>query len=155
MKKDKKDEFLICAIREADKESIERTEKYVEEVESQGIKLHYPRRDTNQNDPVGLRICTDNMIAIIPKKKVRVRWDKNSKGSHFDFGGTFAISTLFSKERSLWWRIKTITKLFFMGKKIIILVNPDEVEQTDDTDGKSFNKVLLALHEMNIKRGKR
>lgn len=142
----KKDEFLIHPFREADEELTERIEKYVETLEKQGHGIYYPRRDTNQVDPIGLRICTDNMIAIIPKKKVRIWWDKNSKGSHFDFGGAFAISTLFSKQRSLWWRIKTIIKLFFMGEKIITLVNLNEVERTKE---KSFNNVLLELHSKN------
>lgn len=148
----KKDEFLIHPFREADEELTKRIEKYVEALEARGVGIHYPRRDTNQIDPIGLRICTDNMIAIIPKKKIRVWWDKNSKGSHFDFGGTLAISTLFSKKRSLWWRIKTITKLFFMGEKMIILVNPNEVEWTEN---KSFNNVLLTLHKRNTGGGER
>lgn len=149
--KKKKDEFLIHPFREADSELAKRIKKYVGILETQGAGIHYPRRDTDQNDPIGLRICTDNALAIIPKKRVRVWRDEGSKGSLFDFGMAFVLSVLFSKKRPLFWRIKTIIKLFFMGEKIIVLANPDEVERTKE---KSFNNVLLELHSKNT-RGKK
>lgn len=150
--KKKEEEFLICPVREADKELTERIEKYVEMREKKGFKVYYPRRDTNQIDPVGLKICTDNALAIIPKKEIKVWRNKNSQGSLFDLGMGFVLSVLFSKERSLFWRIKTITKLFFMGEKIITLANSDEVKPTE---GKSFENFLLALHSKNTKGEKK
>lgn len=141
----KKDEFLIHPIREADKELTKKIKNYGNDLKRKNIKIHIPGEDTLQTgDPIGIRICTDNALAIIPAKKVRVWFDKDSSGSKFDLGMAFVLSVLFSKKRPLLWRIKTIIKLFFIGEKIITLVNPDEVEPMEY---KSFNNVLLALHE--------
>ena len=46
--------FLICPVRghEADKYAAT-----VAAIEASGIKIHWPPRDTNQVDDIGLRIC--------------------------------------------------------------------------------------------------
>lgn len=102
-------------------------EKYVKYLEAQGHQVHWPIRDTNQNDPVGLRICTDNGRAIYWADEVHIWW-VGSSGSLFDFGMTFMLVLLVAKK--------------------VILANPDEVKPTD---GKSFENVLLDLHKQNTK----
>ncbi len=146
--------FLICPVREADDQTTKRIGEFVENEEKNlGNKIHWPPRNTNQIDPIGLRICTDNAMGIIESDEIDVYWDKNSKGSHFDLGMAFVLHVLFSKERSLFWRIKTILKIFFQGGKKIVLVNPDEVEPTFENEEKtklkkSYNNVLLKLNNL-------
>lgn len=101
-------------------------EKYVAEFESAGHKIYWPFRDTNQNDSVGLRICTDNRSAIEATDEIHIWWNPQSIGSHFDFGIVFALH------------------------KKIVLANRAVVEKLVEEEsrrgiGKSFNKVLPEL----------
>lgn len=120
--------FLISPVRNVTKEEREKIEKYVAELERQGHAVHWPERDTNQNDKIGLRICRDNQWAIMNAREVHIWWQwtekRKSTGSLFDFGIAFALN------------------------KKILLANPDEVQPTPE---KSFNNVLLALHKRNKK----
>lgn len=139
--------FLICPVRGANDKLTKRIGKYVKELEKQGHEVYWPYRDTDQSDPIGLRICTDNGWGIFEANEIRIWWlwqkkkwwqklmwwikEKRSTGSLFDVGMTFMLVLLF-------------------GKKVI-LANPDEVKPTK---GKSFENVLLALHKENTKGGK-
>lgn len=125
-RKRKRKIFLICPVRNITEEERERMKQYIKNIEKQGHKVHWPPRDTNQDDPIGLRICTDNAEAIIEADEIHVWWNPDSKGSLFDLGMAFILDVLH-------------------GKKII-LANPDEV---DSANKKSFNNVLLALHKKN------
>lgn len=122
----KKKIFLICPVRNITEREKKRIRRYLKKLEKQGHKVHWPLRDTNQDDPIGLRICTDNAKAIIWADEIHIWWNENSQGSLFDFGMSFMSSIL--------------------GKKKIILANPDEIAPTN---GKSFNNVLLVLHYKN------
>lgn len=117
---------MICPVRNISKEELKKISEYVKNLEKQEHKVYWPPRDTNQNDPIGLRICTDNAKAIIEADEVHIWWNSNSKGSLFDFGMSFMCSIL--------------------GKKKILLANPHEVVPTAE---KSFNNVLLVLHYKN------
>ncbi len=144
----KKKIFLICPVRNLTKKVERKTRQYVAHLKTQGHKIHWPPQDTKQDDPIGLRICTDNAKAIIWADEVHIWWqweekkwwqkwmwwikEKKSTGSLFDFGMSFMCSIL--------------------GKKKIILANPEEVKWTSH---KSFNNVLLILHKENIKGEKK
>ena len=67
------------------------TSPYVEQLESAGWDVHWPPRDTNQNDPIGYRICRDNYKAIYYSDVVHVVYDPTSEGSLFDLGMAFAL----------------------------------------------------------------
>lgn len=110
--------FLICPVRDITNEEKVAIEKYVSELEQAGHLVHWPLRDTNQDDPIGLRICSDNRQAIVLADEVDVWWNATSKGSYFDLGMAFAL-----------------------GKKII-LANPEAVQPTE---GKSFGNMLIAI----------
>ncbi len=127
-RKRKRKIFLICPVRNMTEEERKKMEQYIKNLEKQGHKIHWPPRDTNQDDPIGLRICTDNARAIIEADEIHVWWNPDSKGSLFDLGMAFMLDVL-------------------RGKKII-LANPENI---DKTDSKSFNKVLLVLHSKNTK----
>ena len=123
-----KDIFLICPVRKADQEVLERIKKYVADLESAGRSVYWPARDTNQNDAIGLHICKQNRWAIHVALEVHVWFDPKSQGSVFDFGMTFALA-------------------LFMNKKIVI-ANPEDVKPTAE---KSFQNVLIEFAKESAK----
>lgn len=123
--------FLICPVRDATREEILRIEKYIKNLEKQGHKVYWPYRDTDQNDPIGKRICADNATAIIWADEIHIWWTEKSQGSLFDFGMSFMC--------------------YILGNKTIILANPEAVKLTEK---KSFNNVLLALHAETMEEKK-
>jgi len=80
--------FLICPVRGHD---ISEAQATVDKLEAEGWEVHYPPRDTDQSDPVGLQICTTNMEAIRDADAVHIIWDGKSQGSLFDLGIAFAF----------------------------------------------------------------
>jgi hypothetical protein len=67
------------------------TEDLVRRLEGDGWEVHWPPRDTDQEDETGYRICWDNRRAIERADVVFVVWDGQSKGSLFDLGMAFAM----------------------------------------------------------------
>lgn len=104
--------FLICPVRglPADAHAA-----IVSELEAEGFEVHWPPRDTNQEDETGLRICSDNEDAIFCADVVHVVWDGKSQGCLFDLGVAFAH-----------------------GKKVI------PIDLPPPTDGKSFQNMIRA-----------
>lgn len=80
--------FLICPVRGVDSET---TRGYVERLEAEGWSVHWPPRDTNQDDAIGLDICRQNRAAIAAADRVFISWDGKSTGSLFDLGMAFAM----------------------------------------------------------------
>lgn len=80
--------FLICPVRGMSPDAHATT---VDLLEKQGFKVHWPPRDTDQNDEIGLRICRDNAAAIAAADVVHVIWDGKSQGCLFDLGVAFAL----------------------------------------------------------------
>lgn len=82
--------FLICPVRNASKDVRIFLKAYVNKLEEQGHKVHYPPRDTNQEQN-GYAICAENAKAIKNADVVHVYYDETSKGTHFDMGVAFAL----------------------------------------------------------------
>lgn len=80
--------YLICPVRGHD---MSETADVVRGLESEGWQVHWPPRDTDQDDDTGYRICKDNRRAIERADVVFVIWDGKSKGSLFDLGMAFAL----------------------------------------------------------------
>ena len=80
--------FLICPVRG---HKPEETEEIVAKLEKEGWEVHWPHRDTNQEDEHGLNICKENRGAIITADIVHIVWDGKSTGSLFDMGMAFAL----------------------------------------------------------------
>ncbi len=118
--------FVICPVRNVDAETNEAIRNYIHGLEERGYKVHWPFRDTNQNDPVGLNICSENREAIYLADEVHIWFDVKSQGSLFDIGITFAF-------------------IRDLDKKVVI-INKDQVLPTPH---KSFQNVLLALEKMS------
>lgn len=104
--------FLICPVRGKEKED---TQDIVKNLEAEGYSVHWPHRDTDQEDDTGLRICSDNKRAIAEADVIHFVWDGQSQGSLFDLGMAFA-----------------------MNKKVIPLVLPEL------TPHKSFQNMVTA-----------
>jgi hypothetical protein len=88
--------FLICPVRNVDdttKNIIEEYLKKLENGEYDGKKwdIHYPTRDTNQEDDTGYSICEQNMNAISESDRVFFIWDGKSQGCLFDLGMAFSL----------------------------------------------------------------
>jgi hypothetical protein len=80
--------FLICPVRGMSPDAHKAT---VDLLEKRGFTVHWPPRDTDQNDAIGLRICMDNANAIAAADVVHVIWDGKSQGCLFDLGVAFAL----------------------------------------------------------------
>jgi hypothetical protein len=89
MKTQNKHCFLICPVRNAD---TKQAEAVVRQLEENGWKVHWPHRDTDQKDNIGLRICEDNFKAIRDADIVFIIWDGKSQGCLFDAGMAFALN---------------------------------------------------------------
>jgi hypothetical protein len=81
--------FLICPVREISDDENKFLQGYVSKLESKGCKVHYPLTKTNQNDPIGLNICSENRDAIKKSNIIHIYYNPKSTGSIFDFGMTF------------------------------------------------------------------
>lgn len=58
--------YLICPVRNCSPQQRQFAAEYVEELEQQGIKVHYPPRDVDQTDDgIGLRINEANRQALL------------------------------------------------------------------------------------------
>jgi len=114
--------FVICPVRNITPKEKKSIDNYILSLENLGHKVYLPYHDTDQNDDIGLRICSDNFKAIKEADKVLVFWNGKSEGSLFDFGMSFAFNRLFGKPIEL---INSVKK----------------------TPYKSFNNVLLALQK--------
>ncbi len=119
--------FLICPVAKAEPETQKRIKAYVKGIEKKGHKIHWPNRDTKQDDPTGgFEICRTNFRAILDADEIHIWYDETSGGSKFDMGGVFMLVEILKE------------------KKKIVIVNDGEI--VDDTK-KSFYKVFKRLAE--------
>ena len=114
--------FIICPVRKVSKRVKKIINDYVVKLEQDGATVHWPSRNTNQDDPVGIHICEQNREAIYAADEIHIWFDESSTGSLFDLGMTFAFL------RSM--------------EKTIVLINKDKIFPTPH---KSFQNVILEL----------
>lgn len=94
-------------------------------LEKAGHKVHWPARDTKQDDPTGgFEICRKNFSEILDAEEVHIWYDETSGGSKFDMGGVFMLVEMLAE------------------KKKIVIANDGEVV---DGTKKSFYKVFKRL----------
>ncbi|MFH0892138.1 MAG: hypothetical protein V1867_05150 [Candidatus Falkowbacteria bacterium] len=117
--------FVICPVRGADKDVSAKIKDYIAKLERSGCQAHWPPRDTDQADPVGDRICRDNLGAILACDEIHIWYDPSSAGSHFDLGGAFMLIEILGH------------------KKKFVLINSD----APVIPGKSFLNVIRYLAE--------
>jgi len=83
--------YIICPVRNLTQEWRKQLDEYVIWLESMGHSVHYPPRDTPQEDPTGLGICEKNRKALLGADMIHVAWDGKSEGCLFDLGMAFAL----------------------------------------------------------------
>lgn len=81
--------FLICPVRGHSPEELAELVDWLEK--DCGFVIHWPPRDTPQNDPTGLNICRVSTNVIRTAGIVFFFWDGKSQGSLFDLGIAFAL----------------------------------------------------------------
>jgi|YelNatPaOPRAMG01_1025707.scaffolds.fasta_scaffold13569_8 hypothetical protein len=119
--------FLISPVRNAESETLKRIAEYVASLEAIGHQVHWPIRDTNQDDPTGgYEICRTNFLGILEADEVHIWYDETSNGSKFDMGGVFMLVAMLG-----------------IPKKIVIVNDAEIVDNTK----KSFYKVFKYLIE--------
>ncbi len=130
--------FLISPVRKITKKEQKAIKKWVDDMEKNArVKIHWPQRDTNQNDPIGIRICEDNARAIFLNPTTFVWWNKKSQGSLFDLGMAFMLAVL-EKMLNEGLPLEQLDQL--LRGRWILTANHDQIEKTP---AKSFNNVLL------------
>ncbi|MFH1668203.1 MAG: nucleoside 2-deoxyribosyltransferase [Candidatus Komeilibacteria bacterium] len=112
--------YITCPVRSITEAEKTFLDSYVAGLEKEGYQVHYPPRDTPQEDTHGIHICRCNNNAIVQADEVHIYWNPTSQGSKFDFGMVFALN------------------------KPVLLINRSEVKPTDH---KSFENVLIALDD--------
>ena len=122
MKKYKKYIFIICPVRNITKKENIYLQNYVKKLEEKNYLVHFPPRDTKQNDKTGLNICNQNKKAIKKADEIHVYWSNNSEGRLFDFG------------------------MAFMANKPFVLINNKQIKKTSR---KGFHNVLIQLNSQN------
>ncbi len=111
--------YLICPVRNCGEEVQKQLEDYVLDLEANNYVVHFPPRDVKQ-DQTGFGICNAHRSAMADCDEVHFWWDKESKGSHFDFGMAFMLEHF----------------------KPVIYVQADEIEETPH---KSYSNVIRYL----------
>jgi len=87
--------YLVCPVRNCDEKTQKELDSYVEKLELQGNKVHYPPRDVCQEDDgCGITICKAHRDAIFVCNEVHFWWDSKSTGSHFDFGMAYMLAMI-------------------------------------------------------------
>lgn len=107
--------FVICPVRGVTDEQRWDIHRYVQMLERSGKQVHWPERDTNQDDLIGNRICEDNLAAIKAADEIHIYWTSTSAGTLFDMGMAWAL------------------------RKPIVIINPPEA-----TPQKSFENLMLS-----------
>ncbi len=116
--------YLICPVRNATEEQKKRMLQYIADLESAGHQVHYPARDTKQEDETGgWNICTTNKNAILNADEVHIFWDDKSSGTLFDLG------------------------MAFCANKKLVVVNPETI---DTTNTKSFHNVINYWNNLGV-----
>ena len=119
--------FLISPVQRITSEERKRLAGYVQTLEASGARVHWPIRNTEQDDPTGgYRICRENCHAIISADEVHIWYNETSGGSKFDMGVLFVLIEM------LGW-----------SKRVVIANDAELVE----SEGKSFLKVMRRLIE--------
>lgn len=119
--------YLVCPVRRATPEQTAAIREYVAGLEAVGHRVHWPARDTVQEDEGnGWQVCEQNCDAIYAADEIHVWWDPASQGSVFDLGMVWMLRALIDEQR-------------------LVLAN-----EVRDPGGKSFEKVLLRWAEETV-----
>lgn len=120
--------FFISPVRQVTEETKKACLEYVEKLEMKGHRVHWPIRDTDQSDPVGIKICDTNSRAILEADEIHVWFVPTSTGTHFDLGETYILIRILGY------------------KKKVVFVNRDEFsKKIEDMAARQMKDYLLVL----------
>ena len=120
--------YLVCPVRNATPEQTAEIKAYVEGLEANGYLVHWPARDTIQEDETnGWQVCEQNGEAIMGADEVHVWWDPKSQGSMFDLGMAWMLRLIEEWSGTSW----SCDQKFVLANKVEI------------PEGKAFEKVLM------------
>lgn len=121
--------FLISPVQRVTPEENARIGAYVAELEASGKEVHWPIRDTKQEDPTGgFTVCSDNFQAMAAAHEIHIWYAESSGGSKFDMGIVFAFAMMDMRQR-------------------IVIANDGEIPVTE---GKCFIKVMRHLIALQV-----
>lgn len=83
--------FIITPVRRISSDLRQSVDNYVHFLQLQGHQVYYPPEDTEQDDLIGLMICSSNREAMRKSDEVHIAWDGESTGCLFDLGMAFAL----------------------------------------------------------------
>ncbi|MFW6225557.1 MAG: hypothetical protein ACOC3V_01195 [bacterium] len=109
--------FIICPVTTATIKERNDLIKYVNELESMDYIVHYPYRDTPQNE-IDLNINRINTKKIKTSDEVHIYYKPKSKGIHFDLGNLFSL-----KESHKNWILSLILRTFGIKNPKVLLIN--------------------------------
>ncbi len=79
--------FMICPVRGASEEELNKMKKYVSDSKKCGYSVYNPNTDTVQADILGgYSICRQNDSELGSSESVHIFYNRNSMGSLFDLG---------------------------------------------------------------------
>ncbi len=107
---------IICPVKDISQAESSYLDEFVSGLKREGYSVHYPPDDTQQDDKVGLAICTQNKTGMKKSREVRLYWTPRSEGTRFDLG------------------------MAFMAEKPFAIINGNAVAKTPDA---SFENFLL------------
>ena len=120
----KKKIFLICPVARVTPKQLKQITRHIRQRERDGYKVHWPYRDTNQDDlSGGFEICRRNFAEIMRAEIIDIWYDETSGGSKFDMGGVFMLAMLGHEKK-------------------VNIVNEKSAAQADKKNKKSFLRVM-------------
>lgn len=84
--------FLISPVAKSTDTNNNQVSQYVYKLERDGHEVHWPLRDTNQNDNIGNKVTSQNANAIRSADEVHIWYTQDSKGTHFDLGMAWILN---------------------------------------------------------------
>jgi hypothetical protein len=121
--------FMICPVRGITEAENSVLLDYIAGLEEVGAKVHYPPRDTNQDDSIGLKICSQNRTEIKKSLGVSLYYNPTSTGTVFDVG------------------------MAFMAEKPMFIINIDTLKKPNLTDFEMFLSEYASNSSNNSKYG--
>lgn len=80
---------IICPVTNSNSEEEQRILRYMDFLQTNNYRVHYPKMHTPQNYRFGYQICTTNKEAIKNSDEVHIYYSPTSTGSIFDVGMAF------------------------------------------------------------------
>jgi len=119
--------FFISPVRKAAPRTKKQCEQYVERLEKEGHQVHWPVRNTDQTDPIGIRICDTNLSKIKEADEIHIWYLRKSSGIHFDIGAVYMLVRILGYKKKVIFVnrkrfAKKIAELTQKGKKDYLLV---------------------------------